>query len=102
MIDVLLRDVLWNDSFRGRVRKRLFVDRFIENVAGTQVPMLRVSDSLAIAEHALGLGLLADASLDDIAKEVQRDRTRPTLPEAAADEAKEKVATGDVSQPGAS
>ena len=79
-----------------------FVDGWIEQVAGTAVPMLRVADSLAIAEHALGLGLLDAASLDGIAAEVQRDRARPTLPEAAADEAKEKVVTGDVSQPGAS
>ena len=79
-----------------------FVDGWIEQVAGTAVPMLRVADSLAIAEHALGLGLLDAASLDGIAAEVQRDRARPSLPVAAADEAKEKVVTGDVSQPGAS
>ena len=75
-----------------------FVDRYIETVEGTSVPMLRVVDSLAIAEHALALGLLADASLDDIAREVQRDRARPTLPEAAAAEAKEKLVEGDVTQ----
>ena len=63
-----------------------FVDGWIEKVAGTHVPMLRVSDSLAIAGHALGLGLLDAATLDDIATEVKRDRARPTLPEAAADE----------------
>ena len=79
-----------------------FVDGWIEKVAGTDVPMLRVADSLAIAEHALGLGLLDPAALDDIATEVQRDRARPTLPEAAADEAKETIAAGDATQPGAS
>lgn len=63
-----------------------FVDGHIGQVAGTRVPMLRVRDSLAIAEHAFGLGLLAESSLDDIAKEVKRDRTRPTLPEAVKQE----------------
>lgn len=75
-----------------------FVDRYITTIAGTSVPMLRVVDSLAIAEHALALGLLADTSLDEIAKEVQRDRARPTLPEAAAAEAKEKLVEGDVTR----
>ena len=78
--------------------RETFVDEHIKAIDGTKVPMLRATDSLAIAEHALGLGLLAEASLDDIAKEVQRDRARPTLPEAAAAEAKEKIAEGDVSQ----
>jgi phosphatidate phosphatase APP1 len=79
-----------------------FVDDHIGKVAGTKVPMLRVSDSLAIAEHALGLGLLADAALDGIAKEVERDRQRPTLGEAAADEAKDAVALPSATVPGGS
>ncbi len=79
-----------------------FVDGFIEKIAGTNVPMLRVGDSLAIAEHALGLGLLAEATLDEIAKEVQRDRHRPTLGEAAAKEAKDAVVEGKAAVPGGS
>src|SRR5688572_14280554 len=68
-----------------------FVDNYIGKVAGTNVPMLRVSDSLAIAEHAVTLGLLPESSLDSIDAEVKRDRVRPTLGEAAADSAKEKI-----------
>jgi len=71
-----------------------FVDTYIEKIAGTKVPMLRVSDSLAIAEHALGLGLIAESSMDAIDAEVQRDRVRPTLGEAAAESAKEKIVEG--------
>jgi phosphatidate phosphatase APP1 len=69
-----------------------FVDGHIEKVAGTKVPMLRARDSLAIAEHAFGLGLIAEDTLDGIAKEVQRDRTRPSLPEAVKEKAKDVVA----------
>ena len=65
----------------------LKVDGFIERVAGTAVPMLRSRDSLAIAEHAAGLGLIDPARIPQITAEVQRDRARPTLGEAAASEA---------------
>jgi phosphatidate phosphatase APP1 len=71
-----------------------FVDTYIEKVAGTHVPMLRVSDSLAIAEHALTLGLIAESSMDAIDAEVKRDRMRPTLGEAAAESAKESIVEG--------
>jgi phosphatidate phosphatase APP1 len=67
------------------------VDGHIGTIAGTRVPMLRVGDSLAIAEHALGLGLLAEASMGAIAKDVERDWQRPTLTEAAAASVKEAV-----------
>lgn len=66
----------------------LKVDGFIEKVAGTSVPMLRSRDSLAIAEHAAGLGLIDRARIPEITAEVQRDHARPTLGEAAAEEAK--------------
>lgn len=66
-----------------------YVDGHIEKIAGTHVPMLRVADSVAIAEHAHGLGLIAESSLSGIAAEAQRDRHRPTLGEAAADAAKD-------------
>jgi phosphatidate phosphatase APP1 len=59
------------------------VDAWIERVAGTRVPMLRAADSLAIATHAAGIGLLDPATLPAIAAEVQRDLQRPSLAEAA-------------------
>ena len=61
------------------------VDRHIESVAGTSVPMLRARDSRAIAEHAAQLGLIRSADLDGIGREVERDRTRPSLGKAAAE-----------------
>jgi phosphatidate phosphatase APP1 len=59
------------------------VDAWIERVAGTRVPMLRAADSLAIATHAAGIGLIDPAALPAIAAEVQRDLRRPSLGEAA-------------------
>lgn len=66
-------------------QRDLAVDGHIHRVAGTHVPMLRVRDSLAIAEHAAGLGLIAKSALAAVAAETQRDRQRPTLAEAAVD-----------------
>ncbi|GAA4867420.1 App1 family protein [Luteimonas vadosa] len=63
-----------------------FVDSHIERVAGTSVPMLRARDSVAMAEHAAGLGLIDAAALPGILADVRRDRQRPTLSQAAADE----------------
>jgi phosphatidate phosphatase APP1 len=51
--------------------------------AESGVPMLRVRDSLAIAEHAASIGLMAAADIDAVAREVKRDRARPTQTEAA-------------------
>lgn len=48
-------------------------------------------DSIAIAEHAVGLGLLAAASLPGIAAEVVRDQQRPTIGAAVSEEAVEKA-----------
>ena len=62
------------------------VDAHIQRVAGTRVPMLRVRDSIAIAEHALGLGLIDPAFLPAIVAEVSRDKARPTLGKAALEE----------------
>jgi phosphatidate phosphatase APP1 len=70
------------------------VDAHIQEVAGTSVPMLRARDSLAIAEHAAGLGLLAAESLPGIAAEVIRDQQRPTMAAAVAEEVAEKVTDG--------
>ncbi|QSX76968.1 App1 family protein [Agrilutibacter solisilvae] len=62
------------------------VDAIIQRVAGTKVPMLRARDSIAIAEHAMGLGLIDPALLPSIVAEVSRDKARPTLGEAAFEE----------------
>ena len=61
----------------------LRVDGHIQRVGASKVPMLRVADSRAIAEHAASLGLIANAARDPVAHEVQRDRNRPELGEAA-------------------
>lgn len=98
IIAIYIRDV---DPVTDDPRDRV-VDGHFERVAGTNVPMLRVGDSLAIAEHALALGLIADDSLAEVAREVQRDRQRPTLGEAAADEAKDAIAEGKPTVPGGS
>jgi len=68
------------------------VDAHIARVAGTTVPMLRARDSVAIAEHAAGLGLIAASALPGIAAEVIRDQQRPTMAEAVVDDAVEKAA----------
>jgi phosphatidate phosphatase APP1 len=63
------------------------VDAHIERVAGTRVPMLRVRDSRAIAEHAASIGLIRPDWLAPIEHEVMRDARRPTLAEAATEAA---------------
>lgn len=60
-----------------------FVDGHIERIAGTGVPMLRVVDSNAIAAHARKLGLIAPEEIAEIAKEVQREQTRPEAADVA-------------------
>ena len=69
-------------------------DAHIERVAGTAVPMLRARDSLAIAEHAAGLGLIDRAAIAAVAAEVQRDAQRPTMGEAVAEEVVEQAKEG--------
>ncbi|GAB3726046.1 DUF2183 domain-containing protein [Luteimonas pelagia] len=68
------------------------VDAHIERVAGTSVPMLRSRDSLAMAEHAAGLGLVERGAIAGVAREVARDKARPALAEAAVEGA--TTATG--------
>ena len=76
---IYIRDVdPGSDSSRD-----LGVDGHIHRIEGTGVPMLRAADSLAMAEHAVSLGLLAADALPAIAADVGRDRRRPTLGEAA-------------------
>ncbi len=65
------------------------VDGHIEAIAGTHVPMMRVHDSMAVAEHSASLGLIDPAALPGIASEVGLDYERPTLGEAALQEAME-------------
>ena len=67
------------------------VDGWIEKVAGTKVPMLRVSDSVAIAEHAAKLGLIDSAASPGIVAEVHKDAARPTVNEAVVDETVEQA-----------
>ena len=59
-----------------------FVATHIERISGSGVPMLLVSDSNAIAEHARKLGLIASEEIKEVAKEVQRDQDRPELKDA--------------------
>lgn len=85
---IYIRDVdVAPDSARDKL-----VDAFIEKVAGTKVPMLRVDDSVAIAQHAVQLGLIDASALAGIAADVRRDAQRPTLTEATVQKVGDKVA----------
>ncbi len=78
ILAIYIRDVdLEKETERDR-----YVDGFIERIAGTRVPMMRVADSSVIATHALGLGLIAEPALSEIAEEVQLDQSRPATSEA--------------------
>ena len=55
----------------------LLVDRHIERIAGTKVPMLRVSNSNAIADHLRQLGLIEPEEIAKVEKEVAKDQGRP-------------------------
>jgi phosphatidate phosphatase APP1 len=68
------------------------VDAHIERVSGTSVPMLRARDSLAMAEHAAGLGLVDADAVAAVAAEVRRDRARQPLDEAVGEAAREDAA----------
>ena len=63
------------------------VDAWIGKVAGTKVPMLRVKDSVAIAEHAASIGLIDVEAIPAIVAEVHKDADRPTVAEAVVKEA---------------
>lgn len=60
-----------------------FVDSHIERVAGSKVPMLRVANSNAIAEHARSLGLIASDEITAVAKDVAKDQAAPAGPAAS-------------------
>ena len=94
ILAVYIRDI---DPTLDSERDR-FVDRHIETVAGTGVPMLRVRDSNAIAEHARGLGLLPRAALPEVAQEVRADQARPEQKDAVKEgtiQAVSDTLTGD-------
>lgn len=80
ILAIYIRDV---DPDVADSQRDKYVDAFVERVAGTRVPMLRAADSRAIAEHALGLGLIAPKAIAEVAAEVARDQQRPTVAEAA-------------------
>jgi phosphatidate phosphatase APP1 len=87
ILAIYIRDV---DPGSASTRDQ-FVDGFIEQIAGTSVPMLRVGDSTAIAQHALGLGLIPADKLPVIAAEVQSDKQRPTPTEANTQDVKDDI-----------
>jgi phosphatidate phosphatase APP1 len=66
--------------------KDKFVDGFIERIAGSKVPMLRVADSNAIAEHARQLGLIEPEEIAKVEKEVAKDQARPDAAQAVQEE----------------
>lgn len=65
-----------------------FVDSHIERIAGSKVPMLRVANGNAIAEHARKLALIAPEEIKEVAKDVKRDKALPNVKEAVKDELK--------------
>lgn len=68
-----------------------FVDTHIERIAGSGVPMLRVTDSNAIAAHARTLALIEPEEIKEVAKEVQLDHVRPELKDAVPTSVAEAV-----------
>jgi phosphatidate phosphatase APP1 len=62
-----------------------FVDGHIARIAGTSVPMLRVANSNAIAEHARSLGLIAPEKVATVATDVQRDQAAPAAVQVVAE-----------------
>ncbi len=53
------------------------VDAVIHRVGPLKVPMLRVRDSDAIAEHARSIGLLPQVEVAEVATEVAREKSAP-------------------------
>ena len=79
IVAVYIRDVDPSlDSKRDQ-----FVDGFIGSIADTRVPMLRVANSIAIAEHARSIGLIEAEQIARVAAEVVKDQARPPLLQAA-------------------
>ncbi len=87
VIAIYIRDV----DLETNTSHDIFVESFIEKLSATNVPMLLVGDSLVIAQHALGAGLIAPDAIDAIAMEVNRDKQRATQAEASMDAIKDDV-----------
>ena len=88
ILAVYIRDIdPTTDSPKDR-----FVDTQIERIAGSKVPMLRVSDSNAIAEHARQLGLIEPEELPKVEKEVEKDQALPNAKEVVQQAMGEKAA----------
>jgi phosphatidate phosphatase APP1 len=88
ILAVYVRDI---DPDQESERDR-FVDEHLGRIAGRGVPMLRVRDSNAIAEHARGLGLLAPAQMPEVAAEVRADQARPETKDSVKDGTVQAVA----------
>ena len=67
------------------------VDGYVEKLSVAKVPMLRVADSLVIAQHALGAGLIPADAIDLVARDVKRDQQRATQAEASLEAIKDDV-----------
>ncbi|MEO8188234.1 MAG: App1 family protein, partial [Burkholderiaceae bacterium] len=87
VIAIYIRDV----DLETQTPRDIFVESFVEKLSATKVPMLLVADSLVIAQHALGAGLIAADAIDAIAKEVRRDQQRASQGEASLDAIKDEV-----------
>lgn len=87
VIAIYIRDV----DLEVNTSHDIFVETFVEKLRSTKVPMMLVADSLVIAKHAVGAGLIAADSIDGIAKEVSRDQQRATQGEASLGSIKEDV-----------
>ena len=80
ILAVYIRDV---DPVLDSPRDK-FVDTQLKRIAGTGVPMLRVTDSNAIAAHARELGLIEAEEIAEVARDVKRDKSLPETKVAAA------------------
>ncbi len=70
------------------------VRRAMEDAAAAGVPLISARDSLAISEHARGLGLIPAAALPEVAAEVAADQSRPEPGEQALRDAVDSATGG--------
>jgi phosphatidate phosphatase APP1 len=87
ILAVYIRDI---DPTLDSARDK-FVDSHIERIAGSKVPMLRVANGNAIAEHARKLGLIEPEEIKEVAKDVARDQARPDVKHAVKDGLEKEV-----------
>lgn len=76
---IYIRDVD-PEAVSNRDRK---VSECFEKASELAIPMLLAKDSVDIAQHAIGAGLLPASFLPAIARAVRRDRERPSLASAS-------------------